>query len=124
MNWYINLISEKTLIVCYEEFICQLCLIVLHFNRPHDPTNCYQFGYMENRLLYFSDSGECPSGPPEGGVWFMVSVEVTATQAIVSLDGEFVHTDFAHFPLLSHGGIMVPNGHGNVVSYRKCMISF
>ena len=53
-----------------------------------------------------------------------VFVEVSATEAVIKIDDQVVTKASPHHPLLSQGGVAIPNGHLNVVSYKNYMLIF
>ena len=94
----------------------------MYIFRPHSESSCFQLGFLENGVFKDAGSGSCPSGPPAGGVWFNVSVKVTSSSAVISINEEVVTTATPHFPILSATGVIACNGYDNVISYKKCMI--
>ena len=77
---------------------------------------------MENGKVITTVSDDIPSWEVE--VWMKVSVEVSATEAVIKIDDQVVTKASPHHPLLSQGGVAIPNGHGNVVSYKNYMLIF
>ena len=79
---------------------------------------------MENGVIHHTTASNIPSGPLPIGVWVIVSVEVSATEAVIKMNGQVISNVSPHHPLLTQGGVAIPNGNGNVVSYKNYRLAF
>ncbi|XP_028405452.1 uncharacterized protein LOC114528075 [Dendronephthya gigantea] len=93
--------------------------------RPHSSSGCFQTGFVVNGVPTFTAaiSAPCPGqGPPKGGQWFDVRVEVNNNKAKIFLEGKFVREVTPHYPAKGHGGVLVGNGYANIVHFRAYRI--
>ena len=77
---------------------------------------------MSNGSTTFVESKMCPKGPPKGGVWFPVSIEVHDKDVQVYLEGNLVTSVKSHFTPEARGGALTFHGYKNVVLFRKFQI--
>ena len=92
----------------------------------HNISTCYHTGHVVSGVIS-SDGvrqGECPTGPPNGRVWYHMSVKVRRHMASVFLDGqELVRSLFAHYPTVGQAGVMVLNGLKNIILIRDFSVT-
>ena len=99
------------------------CLLI-NFRTNTAGGNCYTSGYVREGEFTFQSQVHCQNYAPLQA-WFNLKVKVTAGENTVDvfIDGvQVISPDPMHFPPRASGGIVVPNGYGNIVRYKNIQV--
>ena len=91
----------------------------------HNISTCYHTGHVVSGVISSdaANQGECPRGPPNGRIWYHMSVKVRRHMASVFLNGQELTRLFAHYTASGQAGVMVLNGLDNVILIRDFSIT-
>ncbi|KAI0233170.1 putative skeletal organic matrix protein 7 [Lamellibrachia satsuma] len=93
----------------------------------HDVSSCYHTGYVVAGVMSTQDAatteGVCPTGPPNGRVWYRLSVSVRRHLALLFLNGQELARVLPHHPPKGDAGLMMMNGFDNIVLIRGFSIT-
>ena len=114
-----------------NEVIILYCIPPLRFtvvaSSLHDVSSCYHTGYVVAGVMSAPDAatteGVCPTGPPNGRVWYRLSVSVRRHLALLSLNGRELARVLPHHPAKGDAGLMMMNGFDNIVLIRGFSIT-
>eukprot|EP00795_Rhopilema_esculentum_P008279 gene8279-14236_t len=90
--------------------------------RLHDKQNCYQFGSVFNGQVRErkTNSGSCGGRRPKKDTWFLLRVQVNSkNEASLFVNNLEIGRYTAAIPWHPRGGVVVANGHKNVIMFRE-----
>lgn len=94
--------------------------IVLMFDVHFRITNkCIGTTYVENGIDYFSRVAFDCINNPAGQSWFLLTVQVTSTEAMVYIDGVLAGKITPHYPRFGKAAVFVWNENYHNVAFFK-----